>query len=278
AITRTVEEAKSLHLSGMAPCITPTPSDDAPRVLIFSPHPDDECIVGTLPLRLLRESRFRIINIAVTLGSRKDRRPERLEELKGACQFLGFEMVQSAPEGLESIKPETRQKNPALWKDSVEVIRRILTDQQPQIIFIPHAEDWNGTHIGTHKLVCDALTSMAPEFACFVVETEYWHPMKNPNLMVECQPELVADLIAGLSFHAGEIARNPYHLSLPAWMQDNVRRGSELIGGQGGEAPAFHFATLYRLSYWCAGALNSLTPTMPILNGTTAPNTIFPEL
>jgi hypothetical protein len=60
----------------------------------------------------------------------------------------------------------------------------------------------------------------------------------------------VADLVAALSLHVGEVARNPYHLSLPAWMQDNVRRGSELVGGQGGRAPEFTFATLYRLSHW----------------------------
>ena len=45
----------------------------------------------------------------------------------------------------------------------------------------------------------------------------------------------------------GEVARNAYHLRLPAWMIDNVRRGAELVGGQGGTAPRFAFATLYRL-------------------------------
>ena len=39
---------------------------DAPRVLIFSPHPDDECIIGGLALRLQRESGWRVVNVAVT--------------------------------------------------------------------------------------------------------------------------------------------------------------------------------------------------------------------
>jgi hypothetical protein len=51
------------------------------------------------------------------------------------------------------------------------------------------------------------------------------------------------------------VARNPYHLSLPAWMADNVRRGSELVGGQGAASPDFHFATLYRLGEWAHGRL-----------------------
>jgi hypothetical protein len=36
-------------------------------------------------------------------------------------------------------------------------------------------------------------------------------------------------------------------------MQDNVRRGGELVGGQGGAAPDFVFCTLYRLRRWNAG-------------------------
>jgi hypothetical protein len=38
-------------------------------------------------------------------------------------------------------------------------------------------------------------------------------------------------------------------------MQDNVRRGGELVGGQGGAAPDFAFATLYRLRTWANGGL-----------------------
>jgi N-acetylglucosamine malate deacetylase 1 len=66
-------------------------------------------------------------------------------------------------------------------------------------------------------------------------------------------------MMTALSFHVGEVERNPYHLLLPAWMQDNVRRGGEVVGGQGGPAPAFDFATLYRLGRWQGGHLDPLT-------------------
>jgi hypothetical protein len=36
---------------------------------------------------------------------------------------------------------------------------------------------------------------------------------------------------------------------------DNVRRGAELIGGQGSPAPDFFFATVYRLGKWSDGEL-----------------------
>ena len=73
--------------------------------------------------------------------------------------------------------------------------------------------------------------------------------------MVEADAQTLADLVAATSLHVEEVARNPYHLSLPAWMQDNVRRGGELVGGQGGAVPDFAFATLYRVSKWENGEL-----------------------
>jgi hypothetical protein len=99
----------------------------------------------------------------------------------------------------------------------------------------------------------DALKTLPAEFACHVVETEFWKPMKSPNLMVEVHPQELGDLMTALTFHVGEVKRNPYHLSLPAWMADNVRRGSEWMGGQGATAPEFTFATLYRVSGWSGG-------------------------
>ena len=67
-------------------------------------------------------------------------------------------------------------------------------------------------------------------------------------------------MMTALSFHVGEVQRNPYHLLVPAWMQDNVRRGGELVGGQGGAAPDFSFATLYRVRRWDSGAASARVP------------------
>ena len=99
------------------------------------------------------------------------------------------------------------------------------------------------------------MATLGPEFQTVVIETEYWGQMTRPNLMVEIGENDLTDLVTGISFHAGEVKRNPFHLLLPAWMQDNVRRGSELVGGQGGAAPDFGFATLYRRCLWKNGAV-----------------------
>ena len=223
---------------------------EAPRVLLFSPHPDDECVVGALPLRLLREMKLNVLNVAVTLGSRKDRQLERLEELRQACDYLGFGLIQTGERGLGKINAAAREENPATWADNVKAIAGLVVQHQPRAIFMPHAKDWNGTHIGVNLLVNDALKQLEPEFCCWVCETEFWAPLPNPNLMIESSVADLADLVSATSFHIGEVRRNPYHLRLPAWMQDNVRRGGELVGGQGAAPPMFMFATLYRLRKW----------------------------
>lgn len=255
---RFAREGRNYPLAKFPRCPRPQVALDARRVLLFSPHPDDEVVVGALALRLLRKSRWNVVNVAVTQGSRKDRQAERLAELQAACDCIGFGLLQTAPNGLEKVNLKTRESEPAHWAESVRVIAGLLEENRPAAIFFPHERDWNSTHIGTHFLVMDALRTLPPGFTCGVIETEYWQPMETPNLMVEVSLQELADLMTALTFHTGEVRRNPYHLSLPAWMLDNVRRGSELIGGQGGPAPDYTFATLYRFSRWAGGRLERM--------------------
>ena len=249
---------KALPMGGFASHPNQSARADAPLALIFSPHPDDECIIGGLALRLMRENGVRIANVAVTQGSKKERQKGRWRELQQACDFIGYELIQTVENGLESVNPKTRGDDPAFWSESVACIRKILESRHPDIIFFPHANDWNSTHIGTHWLVTDALHQLGAGFKCAAIETEFWGQMADPNLMIESSAEDLGDLVAGTSFHIGEVSRNPFHLFLPAWMQDNVRLGSELVGGQGEAAPAFSFATLYRFRQWSGAKFEAL--------------------
>lgn len=272
---RVVAEAKQLPLGGIPPAPRPQLPPDAPRALFFAPHPDDETISGGLALRLLREAKFNVINVAVTQGSKKERQAERLVELQNACAYLGFGLQTTVPNGLERVTAKTRQSDPQYWANMVQTIAEILIKHQPRVIFFPHERDWNGTHIGVYHLVMDALHTMLPGFECHVVETEFWGAMDDPNLAVEISATDLADLIAATSFHVGEVQRNPYHLSLPAWMMDNVRRGAELVGGQGGGAPGFQFAALCRLRKWSHGTLTAGFAGGKFLSQTENPASLF---
>mgnify|MGYP002639884501 CR=1 FL=1 len=231
------QAAKGISVSGRVEC-----KESSSKVLLFSPHPDDECIIGLIALRLMREAGMQVINVPVTFGSNVSRQAGRAKELEDACAYLGWN---------NHIEQEDYQ---ALEVDDVV---RVLTKFQPKVIIFPHSQDWNSRHISTHHLLIDALKKMPTDFSCKVVECEFWGAMDDPNLTVESDAETLADLVAATSLHVEEVDRNPYHLTLPAWMQDNVRRGGELVGGQGGAVPAFSFATLYRLRKWANGELVS---------------------
>lgn len=272
---RLVAEAKRFPLGGFPPAPRPPLPPDAPRALFFAPHPDDETISGGLALRLLREAKMNVINVAVTQGSKKERQAARLVELQNACAYLGFGVQTTIPNGLERVTAKTRTSDSHHWNSLVQVIADILIKHQPRVIFFPHVRDWNGTHIGVHQLVMDALHNMLPGFECFVVETEFWGAMDDPNLAVEISETDLADLITATSFHVGEVKRNPYHLSLPAWMMDNVRRGAELVGGQGGAAPEFQFAALCRLRRWSHGTLTATFTGGKFLSQTENPASLF---
>lgn len=255
AIAEATAKGKSLPLGGMAAPKKTPPKPGAPVAMIFSPHPDDECIIGGLPLRLMREAGMHIINVAVTLGSNKERRLYRLAELKNACGWIGFELEDT---GLDHIVPHTRQHDAQVWNAAIKSIAALLLKHRPAAIFFPHERDWHPTHIGTHFLVMDALRRLPLDFKTTLIETEFWGQMLTPNLMVELSAGDVADLLAALSHHTGEMERNPYHLRLPAWLQDNVRRGAELVGGKGAAAPDFVFATLYHVQKWQSGGVKEM--------------------
>ena len=252
---RFMREGKAYPLGGFPKCPRPQVAPDAPKVLIFSPHPDDEVITGGLALRLLREAKWNVINVAVTQGRKKERQEERFAELQACCECIGYDLVQTAPRGLENVEVRERQQEPERWAQKVRVIADLLAQHRPRVILFPHEEDWNSTHIGTHFLVTDALKTMPADFACHTVETEFWGAMRTPNLMVEISPADLGDMLTALTFHVGEVRRNPYHLLVPAWMQDSVLHGSELVGGQGASAADFTFGTLYRLRRWQQGRL-----------------------
>jgi LmbE family N-acetylglucosaminyl deacetylase len=268
-------QARHLPLGGFPAPDCPPLAPDPPVTLVFSPHPDDESIIGALPLRLRREGGHRVLVVAVTQGSRVERRTERLEEMRGACGFLGFDLMAIGEQGLSGITPTGRASDPVAWKDAVALVARLLQDQRPAVIVLPHAGDSHPTHQGTHLLVLDALRSLGPAFTCAVILTEFWAALPDPNLMVESTPAEVADLMAAVSFHRGEVLRNPYHVLLPSWMSDNVRRGSELVGEPGDAAPEWPFATLYRQLLWDGTSLVAADTTGRRLPAGSEPGGLF---
>jgi LmbE family N-acetylglucosaminyl deacetylase len=269
------KQGQSLKAEKIASGALPKIPVNAPNALIFSPHPDDECITGGLALRLLREAKWNVVNVGVTLGSKRARQAARRRELQNACAALGFGLIVPGGRGLERINPESRANHLARWRTAVKAVAAILAGQMPRAVFLPHANDVHPAHVAVHLLVLDALKTLPRHFTCFVVETEFWGQMAGPNLLVEIGANDLADLIAALSLHAGEVKRNAYHTRLPSWMLDNVRRGAELVGGRGAKAPDFTFATIYRLQKWRGGKLQKIFSAGKFLSAAENPAGLF---
>lgn len=265
----------------LAPTVLPAPplpavAAEAPVCLLFSPHPDDEAITGGLAWRLRRQEAWRVVNVAVTLGSRQERRAARWGELTACCAHLGFELVSASGEtaqGLERIAPQTSATEPALWDRAVGRVAELLLVHRPQVLVCPHDNDGHAAHTGTHRLVLDALRRVGSALRPHVVLSEYWNTQPNPGLMVELSAADVSELVAALSLHAGEVARNPYHLTLPAGCIDAARRGAERVGAPGADSPGFTFASLYGWRRWSGVALEPMPA--QLLPLTRAPALLF---
>jgi LmbE family N-acetylglucosaminyl deacetylase len=256
------DSGKSIPL-GPSPVLSsppgfPTPEARAGKVVFCAAHPDDESLSGALALRLRLEEGVRVTNIAVTLGSDPAQRDRRRRELESACRVLGFDLViprvlsASVPAGFDRVTLAAREADPGGWAESVRTLAGIFDREQPEAVFTPHANDFNSTHIGTHQLVLDALDvhlSHRQGTSLILIETEYWHELAEPNLMVGVTPETVAIQLTAAAEHGGEMARAPFHLLHPCRLLDNARRGSEVIGGQGRAVQPFAFAELYRVGF-----------------------------
>src|SRR5262245_48082115 len=88
-------------------------------VLICSPYPDDEALVGGFALRALQESKARVVNCAISLGADRKRKQERLRELRASCAVLGFDLkIAGWPRihGLENVEPHVAKDDPQRWR------------------------------------------------------------------------------------------------------------------------------------------------------------------
>ena len=216
--------------------------------MILSPHPDDESIIGSLALRLQRENNAHVVNIAVTVGSKKERQKERKVELEAACELLEFENVFLDED----------------WKKKEKELKSLIQKYQPQVIIAPHVKDFHPAHIKTGQLLKKVMTSLKKETA-IIVWSEFWGQNPKPNLLVEVPEEILKLQMEALEKHVGEVARNPYHLRLPAWMMDSVRRGSEVTGGKGAEAVSMAFGVLYQIQVCKKGKFSTPKMESPFL-------------
>lgn len=259
AYVRRVAAAYDPQLRLSVPVTNPQSSSGTGGVLICAPHPDDESLSGALPLRLGREDGCPVTALAITLGSNVSRKKSRLQEFADACRSLGWEgQLAREPLAFDQVGMEKRQQDPVGWQEMVKALVEILAVGKPALVLLPHADDAHPTHVGVHHLCLEALALYSKTGGgkeLLVAETEFWQPLRAPNLLVGVSEEDLATLVVAVGQHRGEVARSPYHAQLPFRMVDTVRRGGELLSRFGSGRPPFRFGELYRLGRFKEGRL-----------------------
>jgi hypothetical protein len=205
------------------------------KILIVAPHPDDECLMSGFALRAKEEFQAEVAVLPFSYGSKLDRQAERKRELTQALQVLQFLLLDVRAGGFEELRAH----------DLVKALQAYT----PDLIIFPHSRDGHPTHMKCSEVVDSSARLWAKTNArtLHLLESEYWQVMENPNLMIPLSLKEVTQMGAALMEHQGEVSRNPYHLTLPAWLMDCKRRGSERVSGMGSFNDAsIAFAQLYR--------------------------------
>ena len=183
----------------------------AGRVLVVTPHPDDEAIGCGGTLLLIPDRRERVAVALLTGGEegRSDWAPEataaaRRAEMARGLERLGLERLHLLP-GADGRLGE----QPGL----VTALRRVLQTERPAAIFLPWFMDAHPDHAQANRLLLEAARGVLPD-ATPLWAYEVWSP---------CPANVAVEITAVAEAKAAAIAA---HAS-----QDSLMRYSEAVLG-----------------------------------------------
>lgn len=216
------------------------------RVLVISPHPDDETLGcgGTLLKHAARDDELFwliVTGMSAEAGFEMERVKRREEEIAAVSKAYGFREV---------IRPGF----PAAGLDTVPragLIRRLseaFSAVKPEAIYIPHPGDIHSDH----RAASEAALSAAKAFRCpwirriaafeTLSETEFAPPLVGRAFL----PNSFSDVTGGLErkieimgIYAGEMAEHPFPRS-----RDGIRALAALRGATAGVKYAEAFVIL----------------------------------
>jgi LmbE family N-acetylglucosaminyl deacetylase len=225
-----------------------------PAALHLSPHPDDELIGAPATLMALRDSGWRVVNLACGLGSRPDQRGRRERELREACRRAGFELL------LADADP------PAGIAAAIEEI-------DPAVVLSPGPGDRHPAHMHVAALAREALEARgkaAPRWWMWAL----WGSLERPNLVTAFDSARLREIQSALSAHRQELRRNDYRRLVRGRSEAAACLAPELLFGFGSEGerrPEFAelLCELVRADQsWRLGSPRWLDPRSPLPSAT----------
>lgn len=166
------------------------------RVLVLSPHPDDEALGcgGTLCKHVAEgDSVAAIFLTSGEAGGHDNASAEetgltREDEARTACAALGVTRLEfwRLPDG-----------KLAAHAANIERLVRSLAEYTPDVVYAPHARDGHPDHCATFELIRAAasdsrLAMSAPEVRLY----EVWTPLQRMDLIIDITPFIEMKLAA----------------------------------------------------------------------------------
>jgi N-acetylglucosamine malate deacetylase 1 len=165
------------------------------RVLVISPHPDDDVIGcgGTLRRHVLGGDEVRVIYLTSGEEGGHGRPAEetarlREDEARQAAGMLGLQEVEFW---------RLRDGRCRAEQGLVDRLRRIITEWQPQRIYVPHDREMHPDHRAAARLVRRARTgAVGTDTAPQVAMYEVWTPIQQIDEVTDISAHMEEKLAA----------------------------------------------------------------------------------
>lgn len=181
------------------------------KILVLSPHPDDDILGCGGTLRLLKQAESEIRIIYLTDGQlgfndnkkraareREELSRRREQEAKKAAASLGIS---------DLIFWRYKDSSLALHKTNQRLMVEQISGFKPDMIFAPSFLDNNPDHMETAKILAEALRSIE-KYNPQVYSYEIWSPVFANKLVVI--DSVAADKFSALKFHESQMKSRNY--------------------------------------------------------------------
>jgi LmbE family N-acetylglucosaminyl deacetylase len=176
--------------------------------LVLSPHPDDELLGCPAHLFALRDAGWRIVNVAVTLGS-AGQQDRRRRELESACRRAGFELIVGGPDLISA----AAGADPAALEASAAAVLALARSLGSQLLVAPSPHDGHPTHERVGRVARAAAQAGAAQRLWL---WGLWAELENPNSLCVFDEARLLEVDHALCAHTGELDRNDYRRLLRA--------------------------------------------------------------
>jgi LmbE family N-acetylglucosaminyl deacetylase len=220
-----------------------------PKVLVVSPHPDDEVLGagGTLLRRKAEGAKvvwLIVTTITTETGWAAEKIKQRAEEIKRVTELFGFDSV-------FELNFPTTQLDQVSMSDLVASISNVFKTFEPEEVFVPHPSDVHTDH----RIVFDAVASCTKWFRYPSVkrvlayetlsETDFGlgtNQAFRPNVFINIEPYL-AEKLQAMDIYVSELGVFPFPRSHVA-----IRALATLRGAASGFEAAEAFELLREIS------------------------------